>query len=128
MSIICSQVHSTASLEAACLPACLPVLCRIVWVCVCGFAGHKVDVLAVGAPRPETTCGPMRCSAEMRGARTPTLRFLQLLPLICCVCAAAGYPFKTPLDLDVTPRVTVLSSGEHRHTCACTALLFSHTR
>lgn len=62
----------------------------------------------VGAPRPETTYSPMRRSAEMQGARSLALR---LLPLICCICAAAGYPFKTPLDLDVTPRVTVLRSG-----------------
>uniref|UniRef100_A0A3B4U5I0 Semaphorin 4G n=1 Tax=Seriola dumerili TaxID=41447 RepID=A0A3B4U5I0_SERDU len=50
----------------------------------------------------------MRRPAEMQGARSPAL---QLLLLSCCVCAAAGYPFKAPLDLDVTPRVTVLSSG-----------------
>ncbi|XP_074501996.1 semaphorin-4G-like [Sebastes fasciatus] len=36
---------------------------------------------------------------------------VRLLLLSCCVCVAAGYPFRTPLDLDVTPRVTVLSSG-----------------
>lgn len=127
VSFICSQVHSTASLEAPCLPACLPaslpVLCQIVWVCdcVCVFANRKVDVLVVGAPRPETTYSPMRRSAEMQGARSLALR---LLPLICCICAAAGYPFKTPLDLDVTPRVTVLRSGEHGHTCARTVFLF----
>ncbi|XP_039995562.1 semaphorin-4G isoform X1 [Xiphias gladius] len=50
----------------------------------------------------------MRRSADMQGARSPALQFLLLS---CCVCAAASYPFKTPLDLDVTPRVTVLSSG-----------------
>ncbi|XP_035519167.1 semaphorin-4G-like [Morone saxatilis] len=50
----------------------------------------------------------MRRSAEMQGARTSAV---PLLLLSCCVCAAAGYPFRTPLDLDVTPRVTVLSSG-----------------
>ncbi|TMS04236.1 Semaphorin-4G [Larimichthys crocea] len=50
----------------------------------------------------------MRRSAEMQGARSSALR---LLLLICCVCATAGYPFKTPLDLDVIPRVTVLSNG-----------------
>ncbi|GLD65069.1 semaphorin-4G-like protein, partial [Lates japonicus] len=44
----------------------------------------------------------------MQGAQCPVLL---LLLLSCCVCAAAGYPFRTPLDLDVTPRVTVLSSG-----------------
>lgn len=57
----------------------------------------------------------------MQGAPSLALR---LLPLICCVCAAAGYPFKTPLDLDVTPRVTVLRSGKHGRTCAHTAFLF----
>ncbi|XP_078128720.1 semaphorin-4G-like [Sander vitreus] len=50
----------------------------------------------------------MRRSAEMQGARSSAVR---LLLLSCCVCATAGYPFRTPLDLDVTPRVTVLSSG-----------------
>ncbi|XP_018527400.1 semaphorin-4G [Lates calcarifer] len=50
----------------------------------------------------------MRRWAEMQGARCPAL---PLLLLSCCVCAAVGYPFRTPLDLDVTPRVTVLSSG-----------------
>ncbi|KAM6922633.1 semaphorin-4G-like [Lycodopsis pacificus] len=44
----------------------------------------------------------------MQGARSSAVRFLLLS---CCVCAAAGYPFRTPLDLDVTPRVTVLNSG-----------------
>ncbi|KAM9727223.1 semaphorin-4G-like [Menidia menidia] len=34
------------------------------------------------------------------------------LLLLSCLCAAtAGFPFRTPQDLDVTPRVTVLSSG-----------------
>lgn len=51
---------------------------------------------------------PTRRSAEMLGARSSAVR---LLLLSCCVCVAAGYPFRTPLDLDVTPRVTVLSSG-----------------
>ncbi|XP_059215162.1 semaphorin-4G [Centropristis striata] len=50
----------------------------------------------------------MRRSVEMQGARSSAVQFLLLS---CCVCAAAGYPFRTPLDLDVTPRVTVLSSG-----------------
>ncbi|XP_036980245.1 semaphorin-4G-like [Acanthopagrus latus] len=50
----------------------------------------------------------MRGSAEMQGARSSAVR---LLLMSCCVCAAAGYPFRTPLDLDVTPRITVLSSG-----------------
>ncbi|XP_068597315.1 semaphorin-4G-like [Brachionichthys hirsutus] len=36
---------------------------------------------------------------------------VQLLLLSCCVRAAAGYPFNTPLDLDATPRITVPSSG-----------------
>ncbi|XP_034040072.1 semaphorin-4G-like [Thalassophryne amazonica] len=39
------------------------------------------------------------------------LSALRLLLLICSACAAGGYPFRTPLDLDVTPRITVLSSG-----------------
>lgn len=51
----------------------------------------------------------MRRWAEMQGARCPAL---PLLLLSCCVCAAVGYPFRTPQDLDVTPRVTVLSSGK----------------
>ncbi|KAA8583770.1 semaphorin-4G [Etheostoma spectabile] len=50
----------------------------------------------------------MRRSAEMQGAQSSAVR---LLLLSCCVCATDGYPFRTPLDLDVTPRVTVLSSG-----------------
>uniref|UniRef100_A0A672FB66 Semaphorin 4G n=2 Tax=Salarias fasciatus TaxID=181472 RepID=A0A672FB66_SALFA len=44
----------------------------------------------------------------MHGARSSAV---QLLLLSCWCAAAAGYPFKTPQDLDVTPRVTVLSSG-----------------
>ncbi|XP_056291594.1 semaphorin-4G [Pseudoliparis swirei] len=48
----------------------------------------------------------MRRSAEMQGCCA-----VRLLLLCCCVCAAASYPFRTPLDLDVTPRVTVLNSG-----------------
>ncbi|CAN9499780.1 unnamed protein product [Ophioblennius macclurei] len=44
----------------------------------------------------------------MHGARSSAV---QLLLLSCLCAAAAGYPFKTPQDLDVTPRVTVLSSG-----------------
>lgn len=44
----------------------------------------------------------------MPGARSFAVR----LPVLLCLCvAAAGYPFRTPLDLDVTPRVTVLSSA-----------------
>uniref|UniRef100_A0A8C8E3S2 Semaphorin-4G n=1 Tax=Oryzias sinensis TaxID=183150 RepID=A0A8C8E3S2_9TELE len=35
----------------------------------------------------------------------------QLLLLSCLCVAASGYPFRPPLDLDVTPRVTVLISG-----------------
>ncbi|TDH01313.1 hypothetical protein EPR50_G00178770 [Perca flavescens] len=53
----------------------------------------------------------MRRSAEMQGARSSAVLLLLLLLLSCWVCATAGYPFRTPLDLDVTPRVTVLSSG-----------------
>ncbi|KAM6956285.1 semaphorin-4G-like [Aplochiton taeniatus] len=36
---------------------------------------------------------------------------MQLLLLSCWVCSAMGYPFRTPQDLDVTPRTTVLASG-----------------
>ncbi|KAM4590885.1 semaphorin-4G-like isoform 1-T3 [Odontesthes bonariensis] len=43
----------------------------------------------------------------MQGARSSA----HLLLLSCLCAAAAGFPFRTPLDLDVTPRVTVLSSG-----------------
>ncbi|KAM8858969.1 semaphorin-4G-like isoform 1-T2 [Spinachia spinachia] len=57
--------------------------CVCVWVCVC-------------------------VPAEMQVAPSSALCFLLLS---CCACAAAGYPFSTPLDLDVTPRVTVLNSG-----------------
>ncbi|KAM3606395.1 uncharacterized protein V6R79_015215 [Siganus canaliculatus] len=46
----------------------------------------------------------------MQGSGSCTVR---LLLLSCCLCAAAGYPFKTPVDLDVTPRITVPSSGLH---------------
>ncbi|KAF3708209.1 Semaphorin-4G Precursor [Channa argus] len=42
----------------------------------------------------------------MQGSST-----MQLLLLSFCVCTAAGYPFRTPLDLDVIPRITVPSSG-----------------
>ncbi|KAF6731453.1 Semaphorin-4G [Oryzias melastigma] len=35
----------------------------------------------------------------------------QLLLLSCLCVAVSGYPFRPPLDLDVTPRVTVLISG-----------------
>ncbi|XP_067466261.1 semaphorin-4G [Thunnus thynnus] len=58
-------------------------------------------------PWLESVC-PVRRSMGMQGALSPALR---VLLLSCCVCAAAGYPFRTPLDLDVTPRITVLSSG-----------------
>uniref|UniRef100_A0A3P8SZZ6 Semaphorin 4G n=1 Tax=Amphiprion percula TaxID=161767 RepID=A0A3P8SZZ6_AMPPE len=51
---------------------------------------------------------PVTRSVEMRGARSSVL---QLLLLSCWCGTVAGYPFMTPLDLDVTPRVTVLSSG-----------------
>ncbi|XP_028278755.1 semaphorin-4G [Parambassis ranga] len=51
----------------------------------------------------------MRRSVEMQGARSSAV---QLFLLLSCMCAAtAGYPFRTPVDLDVTPRVTVLNSG-----------------
>lgn len=55
----------------------------------------------------------MRCSVEMqRGVSS----VVQLLLLLGCLCAVAtGYLFRTPLDLDVTPRVTVLNSGKDRH-------------
>ncbi|XP_061796844.1 semaphorin-4G-like [Nerophis lumbriciformis] len=49
-------------------------------------------------------------SAEMKAGRSSSLR---LLLLACCACVAAGYPFRPPPDLDVTPRVTVLSSSLH---------------
>lgn len=63
----------------------------------------------------------MRRCAEMRVPRSSVLlSALWLLPLSCYVRLAAGYPFKTPLDLDVTPRITVLTSGKedatHIHT------------
>ncbi|XP_061600693.1 semaphorin-4G-like [Cololabis saira] len=46
----------------------------------------------------------------MQGAGSPAAQLL----LLSCLCGvAAGYPFRTPLDLDVTPRVTVLTSGLH---------------
>ncbi|XP_054654447.1 semaphorin-4G-like [Dunckerocampus dactyliophorus] len=47
----------------------------------------------------------------MKAGRSSSLR---LLLLGCCACVATlGYPFRPPLDLDVTPRVTVLSSSLH---------------
>ncbi|CAF98677.1 unnamed protein product [Tetraodon nigroviridis] len=49
----------------------------------------------------------MRASGPSTAAR--------LLPLLCCVYATAGYIF-TPLEQDVTPRVTVMSSGKKTHT------------
>ncbi|KAM4599751.1 semaphorin-4G-like isoform 1-T2 [Fundulus diaphanus] len=51
---------------------------------------------------------PNRRPAANRGAHSMAAMLL-LLTLFCAV--AAGFPFKTPLDLDVTPRVTVLRSG-----------------
>ena len=68
--------------------------------------------LHVYKPRSESVC-PSRRSAEMPGARSPAL---WLLLLSCCVCATTGYPFKTPLDLDVTPRITILNSGKQTTT------------
>ncbi|KAM9365599.1 semaphorin-4G-like [Pholidichthys leucotaenia] len=51
----------------------------------------------------------MRCSVEMQGGPASAV---QLLLLLGCLCAVTvGYPFRTPLDLDVTPRVTIPSSG-----------------
>ncbi|KAK6328530.1 hypothetical protein J4Q44_G00005080 [Coregonus suidteri] len=34
-----------------------------------------------------------------------------LLLLSCGVCVTVGYPFRPPMDLDVTPRITVTTSG-----------------
>uniref|UniRef100_A0A4W5PG51 Semaphorin 4G n=1 Tax=Hucho hucho TaxID=62062 RepID=A0A4W5PG51_9TELE len=34
-----------------------------------------------------------------------------LLLLSCGVCVTVGYPFRPPIDLDVTPRITVTTSG-----------------
>ncbi|XP_037541779.1 semaphorin-4G [Nematolebias whitei] len=43
------------------------------------------------------------------------LSMASMLLLLSCLCAAVvGFPFRTPPDLDVTPRVTVLSSGLRR--------------
>lgn len=110
------QVHSTVPLEAACFPH--QWLCGCMWVagwtCWC-------ECLCMPVSPGRETAGPMRHSAEMQGARSFAVR---LLLLICCVFAAAGYPFKTPLDLDVTPRITVLSSGKHGHKPAV-ALFYS---
>lgn len=58
--------------------------------------------------RSERMCFPLRLSSEMQVFPSSVLR---LLLLSCCLCVTAGYPFRTPLDLDVTPRITVLSSG-----------------
>lgn len=57
----------------------------------------------------------MRLGGEMQECGSSTAA--RLLPLLCCVYATAGYVF-TPLERDVIPRVTVLSSGEHKHTSA----------
>ncbi|XP_019715457.1 semaphorin-4G-like isoform X1 [Hippocampus comes] len=46
---------------------------------------------------------------KMKAGRSSSLRLLLLVS--CCVCVAATYPFGPPLDLDVTPRVTVLSNS-----------------
>lgn len=56
---------------------------------------------------------PTKLWGEMQESRTSTAA--RLLPLLCCVYATAGYVF-TPLERDVTPRVTVMSSGKHKHT------------
>ncbi|XP_045926513.1 semaphorin-4G-like isoform X1 [Micropterus dolomieu] len=66
------------------------------------FVGAHVYI-----PWSESVCTTRR-SVEMQGARSSVAR---LLVLSCCVCAVAAYPFRTPLDLDVTPRITVLRSG-----------------
>lgn len=50
-----------------------------------------------------------RLRGEMRETRSSAAA--RLLPLLCCAYATAGYIF-TPQELDVTPRVTVTSSGE----------------
>ncbi|XP_020351010.2 semaphorin-4G [Oncorhynchus kisutch] len=34
-----------------------------------------------------------------------------LLLLSCGVCVTVGYPFRPPIDLDVTPRITITTSG-----------------
>lgn len=102
------------------LPACLPAsVCVSAWVCVCAgvYVSGRVNMF-VGAhvyiPWSVSVC-PTRRSVEMQGARSSVAR---LLVLSCCVCAVAAYPFRTPLDLDVTPRITVLRSGKHgnKHT------------
>lgn len=102
--------------ERGCVLAC-QCLSQRVGVCCAGvYATRRVNMF-VWAPlhaytySTESDC-PTRRPAEMRGARFSAL---QLLLLSCLVCAAAGYLFRTPLDLDVTPRITVLSSGKHRH-------------
>lgn len=105
-----------SSLEAACLPACQGSVKS--WGCLRVSLPAERWMCWRWAARPKTARGPMRRCAEMQGARSPALQLLLLLPLICCVCAAAVYPFKTPSDLDVTPRVTVSSSGEHGRTRA----------
>lgn len=80
------------------------------WLCGCmRVAGWTCRCECLCMP---VSPGPMRHWVEMQGARSFVVR---LLLLICWVFAAAGYPFKAPLDLDVTPRVTVLSSGKHGH-------------
>lgn len=49
-----------------------------------------------------------RLSSEMG---PPLSSMLRLVLLSCCLCATVSYPFKAPLDLDVTPRITVPPSG-----------------
>ncbi|KAM8852068.1 semaphorin-4G-like isoform 1-T1 [Synchiropus picturatus] len=57
--------------------------------------------------RSESVC-PKRRSTEMKGAGSSAL---QLLLLTACLHTAAGQPFRSPPDLDVTPRLTVLSNS-----------------
>lgn len=88
--------------EAALLPA-TPIL----WVCEC------VSVLNVLCCTLVSCQAATRLRGEMREGRASAAAAARLLPLLCCAYATAGYIF-TPQELDVTPRVTVTSSGEPR--------------
>lgn len=74
-----------------------------------GCVSAYVNVLGFVSEHPCKFETATRLRVEMRETRSSAAA--RLLPLLCCAYATAGYIF-TPQELDVTPRVTVTSSGE----------------